>query len=101
MRTLAEIKNALPQLSAEELMRVEVTLHRIRRERKQGIIFDDTYGVWTEDDQASVAAEAWSLMEVLVAPASQRGWLRKPRQTPRHAWGLRHRASPGNCPPAY
>ena len=64
MRTLAEIKNALPQLSAEELMRVEVTLHRIRRERKQGIIFDDTYGVWTEDDQASVAAEAWSLMEV-------------------------------------
>ena len=63
MSTLAEIENALPQLSAEELMRVEAALHRLQRERKQGIIFDDAYGVWTEDDQASVAAEAWSLME--------------------------------------
>ena len=63
MSTLAEIEDALPKLNAEELMRVEAALHRIQRERKQGIIFDDAYGVWTEDDQASVAAEAWSLME--------------------------------------
>ena len=63
MSTLAEIENALPQLSAEDLMRVEAALHRLQRERKQGIIFDDAYGVWTEDDQASVAEEAWSLME--------------------------------------
>ena len=63
MSTLAEIEDALPKLNAEELMRVEAALHRIQRERKQGIIFDDAYGVWTEEDQASVAAEAWSLLE--------------------------------------
>jgi len=63
MRTRVEIEKALPQLGAEDLMRVEAALHRLQRERKQGIIFDDAYGVWTEDDQASVAAEAWSLME--------------------------------------
>ena len=63
MSTLAEIENALTQLSAEDLLRVEAALHRLQRERKQGIIFDDAYGIWTEEDQSSVAAEAWSLME--------------------------------------
>ena len=63
MSTLAEIEKALPQLNAEDLMRVEAALHRLQRERKQGIIFDDAYGVWTADDQASVASEAWSIME--------------------------------------
>ena len=63
MSTLAEIKNALPQLSAEEIMHVEAMLHRIQKVRKQGIIFDDAYGVWTEDDQTSVAAEALMVVE--------------------------------------
>ena len=63
MSTLAEIENALTQLSAEDLLRVEAALHRLQRERKQGIIFDEAYGIWTEEDQSSVAAEAWSLME--------------------------------------
>ena len=63
MNTLAEIGNALPQLSPEDLMRAEAAPHRLQRERKQGIIFDDACGVWTEHDQASVAAEAWSLMD--------------------------------------
>jgi hypothetical protein len=60
MSTLAEIESALPQLTNEELMRVEAMLHATQRQRGVGILFDDAYGVWTEDDQASVAAEAWA-----------------------------------------
>src|SRR5882672_3667027 len=33
MSTVAEIEAALPSLSAEELARVEATLHRVQRER--------------------------------------------------------------------
>jgi len=63
MSTLAEIEEALPSLTAEELMRVEAYLHRLQRERGEGIIYDDAYGLWTEKDQASVAAEAWELLD--------------------------------------
>ncbi|MEQ1858682.1 MAG: hypothetical protein ABMA13_01960 [Chthoniobacteraceae bacterium] len=63
MSTLAEIEEVLPKLKPEELMHVEATLHRLQRERGVGVIFDDAYGVWTEEDQASVAAEAWCVME--------------------------------------
>lgn len=63
MSTVAEIEAVLPNLSAEDLLRVEAALHRLQRSRGVGIIFDDAYGIWTEDDQSSVAAEAWSVME--------------------------------------
>ncbi len=63
MSTLAEIEAVLPKLSAEDLLRVEAALHRLQRERGVGILFDDAYGIWTEEDQASVAVEAWRLME--------------------------------------
>jgi hypothetical protein len=63
MSTLTEIEEALPRLSAEELMRVESRLHRLQRERGVEILCDDAYGVWTEEDQASVAAEAWETLD--------------------------------------
>jgi hypothetical protein len=63
MSTVAEIKAALPKLTAEELMQVESSLHQLQRERGTGILFDDAYGLWTEDDQASVAAEAWDVLD--------------------------------------
>jgi hypothetical protein len=63
MSTLAEIEQALPNLTVEELMRVEAALHRLQRERSVGVLYDDAYGLWTEDDQASVAAEAWSVLD--------------------------------------
>lgn len=62
MSTLAKIEQALPKLTSEEIMRVEAALHRLQRQRGIGIIYDDTYGVWTEDDQISVAAEAWTML---------------------------------------
>ena len=63
MSTISEIKEALPKLTTEELMRVESLLHHIQRERGAGILFDDAYGLWTEDDQASVAVEAWDVLD--------------------------------------
>jgi hypothetical protein len=63
MSTVAEIQKALPQLTNEELHKVEEAVHQLYRNRNAGIIYDDTYGVWTEDDQASAAAEAFTLME--------------------------------------
>jgi hypothetical protein len=72
MSTVAEIESALPKLSAEELLQIEATLHRLQRERGVGIIFDDAYGVWTEDDQVSVAEEAWTTLDPDANAAPQR-----------------------------
>ena len=63
MSTFAEIEEVLPRLTVEELMRVESLLHKLQRQRHAGAIYDDTYGVWTEEDQASVAAEAWDALD--------------------------------------
>jgi hypothetical protein len=61
--TVAEITNALGSLTDEQLQQVEQELHAICRQRRSGIIYDDAYGVWTEEDQASVAREAFTLLE--------------------------------------
>jgi hypothetical protein len=63
MSTVAEIKAALPRLSAEDLIVIEGELHQLQRKASGGVIFDDDYGVWTEEDQASVAAEAWEMLD--------------------------------------
>ena len=63
MSTVAEITNALSGLSTEELQKVESALISIYRQRKTGIIYDDSYGVWTEEDQVAVAGQAFALME--------------------------------------
>ena len=63
MSTVADIKSALPKLSTEELQQVERALISIYRQRKSGIIFDDDYGVWTEEDQAAVADQAFQMLD--------------------------------------
>lgn len=63
MSTVAEISNALSGLNDAELRQVEQALISIYRQRKTGIIYDDAYGVWTEEDQASAAAEVFALMD--------------------------------------
>ncbi|HEY3900418.1 MAG TPA: hypothetical protein VGM54_17555 [Chthoniobacter sp.] len=63
MSTVSEIEDALPKLSPEELAKVEAAIRRVQRERGVGIIYDDAYGIWTNEDQSSVAAEAWRMMD--------------------------------------
>jgi hypothetical protein len=63
MSTVAEIQAALPNLANDELRQIEETVRQLYRERKAGIIFDDAYGVWTEADQASAAAEIFKMLD--------------------------------------
>jgi hypothetical protein len=63
MSTVSEIQAALPQLTVEELQVVDAALRQQFRARKLGILHDDAYGLWTEEDQASAAAEAFGLMD--------------------------------------
>ncbi|MFN3409258.1 MAG: hypothetical protein ACK45B_09720 [Limisphaerales bacterium] len=63
MSTVVEIAEALASLNDEELRQVERALISIYRQRKTGIIFDDAYGVWTEEEQASAAAQVFALMD--------------------------------------
>lgn len=59
MRTIQEITTALPNLSTDELQHIERVIRDLYRTRHETIIYDDDYGVWTEWDQNSVAAEVF------------------------------------------
>lgn len=63
MSTVNEIQAALPGLTDTELQQVEASLREQYRVRKLGILYGDAYGIWTEDDQTSAAAEAFALMD--------------------------------------
>jgi hypothetical protein len=63
MSTVSEIQAVLPQLSPEDLQAVDAALREQFRARKMGILYDDAYGVWTEDDQASVAASVFGMLD--------------------------------------
>jgi hypothetical protein len=63
MRTVAEIQAALPKLGNDELRQIEEAVRQLYRQRKAGIIFEDTYGLWTEDDQTSAAAEVFRMFD--------------------------------------
>ena len=58
MSTVAEIQAALFGLSIDELQQIERTLHAIYRQRKSGIVYDDSYGT-TESDLIAAADEAF------------------------------------------
>jgi hypothetical protein len=74
MSTVSEIQAALPQLSIEELQTADAALREQFRARQIGILYDDAYGVWTEEDQASAAAEVFAPMDRAesLAPADSR-----------------------------
>jgi hypothetical protein len=61
--TVTEIQAALPKLSDQELRQIEASVRELYRSRKVGIIYDDAYGVWTEEDQISAAAEAFAVLD--------------------------------------
>ena len=63
MSTVGEIQAALPTLGNDALRQVEQSVRQLYRARNAGIIFDDVYGVWTEADQASAAAEVFEMLD--------------------------------------
>ena len=63
MSTVTEVTEILPKLTTDELQQVEDSLIRIYRERRQGIIFDDAYGVLTERDLAAAQEETLRLID--------------------------------------
>jgi len=63
MRTVQEITAALPNLSADELQHIERVIRDLYRARPETIIYDDDYGIWTEQDQVSTAAQVFELFD--------------------------------------
>lgn len=42
---------------------MEQAVRQLYRERHAGILYDDSYGIWTEEDQVSAAAEAFARID--------------------------------------
>ena len=63
MRTAQEIEASLPNLSTDELRHIERVIRDLYRARHETIIYDDDYGIWTEQDQISTAAEVFESLE--------------------------------------
>lgn len=63
MLTAQEIEASLTNLSTNELRHIEQIIRDLYRARHEMIIYDDDYGIWTEQDQNSLAAEVFELLE--------------------------------------
>ncbi|MCE2415225.1 hypothetical protein J4G07_14620 [Candidatus Poribacteria bacterium] len=63
MRTIQEISADLSSLSTDELQHIERVIRDLYRARHETIIYDDGYGIWTEQDQVSAAAEVFQQFE--------------------------------------
>lgn len=59
MSTVTEITTALPSLTTAELREVQRQLHVLYRERKTSVLYDDNYGVMTDEDIIAGADEAF------------------------------------------
>ena len=63
MSTVAEITEIIPKLTDPELREVERALIQAYRDRKSGILFDDAYGTFTEEDLAVLQDEALRVID--------------------------------------
>jgi hypothetical protein len=72
MKTMTEIIKVLPSLTTKELQNVERQLIEIYRQRKQGIIFDDAYGVLTEEEHMAAIGATWGTLDEAEKPRSKR-----------------------------
>ena len=59
MSTVGEIESVLANLTTEELRRVEHAVHQQYRQRHDGIVCDDSYGIVTETDLIASADQAF------------------------------------------
>ena len=72
MNTIAEIEAVLPNLTSEELVKVEQAVHSQFRQRGGGMIYDDTYGVETEADLIADADAAFQTYDQAEAKNAKR-----------------------------
>ncbi len=63
MYKIHEITDALQKLSTKELIHIEKVIHNLYRIRDEPIIYDDDYGIWTEQDQNLAASEVFRLLD--------------------------------------
>ncbi|MBI4531452.1 MAG: hypothetical protein HY709_07995 [Candidatus Latescibacteria bacterium] len=63
MSTIQAIAASLSRLSTDELHHIERVIHDLYRARHEPVIYDDTYGIWTEYDQISAASEVFELLD--------------------------------------
>lgn len=63
MSTVAEIEAVLPNLTKEELIRIEQAVHHQFRQRGGGLVYDDSYGVETETDLIASAERAFLIYD--------------------------------------
>lgn len=63
MCTIQKIMAVLPKLNTDELYHIEQAIHNLYRARHEMIIYDDNYGIWTEQDQNSLAAAVFELLD--------------------------------------
>ena len=72
MSTIAEIEAVLPNLTSEELVKVEQAVHNQFRHRGGGIVYDDAYGVETEADLITSADAAFQSYDKAEAKNAKR-----------------------------
>ena len=72
MKTVSEIIKVLPSLTTRELQTIERQLIEIYRQRKQGIIFDDTYGVLTEEESLAAVGQTLAALDDVEKPRAKR-----------------------------
>lgn len=63
MSIVEEIKKALRGLNNEELQQVERELISLYRQRNAGMMFDDAYGVLTEEQWMASVGETWVMLD--------------------------------------
>jgi hypothetical protein len=63
MSTVAEINETIHRLSDDELRAVEREVIQEYRKRKIGIIFDDSYGAFTEEDLRAVQEQTFRVLD--------------------------------------
>jgi hypothetical protein len=68
---VAEIEAALPGLTVKELLRLKRAFLRHLRQRNNGIIYDDTYGVVTEPELIASAEEAFQAYDKAESEAAK------------------------------
>ena len=63
MTTLEDITRMLPKLTTDELQFIEHAIHKLYRIRGENILYDDEYGIWTQQDQNNAALRIFELID--------------------------------------